>query len=68
MKTVVEIIPKVDQKEYLVNGHLVHKDRFNNWTCKVDLSTKEMAAFKRYEKKVINNPQFTKHTKATYNM
>ncbi|KVV14833.1 hypothetical protein ACRASX_11190 [Flavobacterium sp. TMP13] len=62
----VEIIPVKDHQEYTVNGHLVCKDQFNNWTCKHDLSSTEMNAFKNYEKMVINNKAFTKHAKATY--
>ncbi|MRX40381.1 hypothetical protein GJU43_13925 [Flavobacterium sp. LC2016-23] len=62
----VEIKPITDHEQYTVNGHLVHKDQFNNWTCKQDLSDKELCAFARYEKLVINNDRFKKHTKATY--
>jgi hypothetical protein len=62
----IEIKPIIDHESYEVNGHRVYKDRFNNWTCKVDLSDKEHRAFRRYEKVVINNKAFTKHTKATY--
>lgn len=62
----VEIIPIKDHEEYTINGHLVYKDQFNNWTCKQDLSDTELRAFRRYEKLVINNTAFKKHTKATY--
>lgn len=68
MKVQVTIKPIIDHIKYNVNGHTVYKDSFDNWSCKVDLSTKELAAFKRYEKNVINNPVFTKHTPATYKM
>ncbi|PXY44494.1 hypothetical protein [Flavobacterium hydrophilum] len=62
----VEIIPVKDHEEYTVNGHLVFKDHAGNWTCKHELSDKELRAFRRYEKLVINNTLFKKHTKATY--
>lgn len=54
----VEIIPITDHESYSVNGHTVYKDQFNNWSCNVDLSDKELNAFKRYEKVVINNKAF----------
>ncbi|MEO7977745.1 hypothetical protein [Flavobacterium sp.] len=63
----VEIIPVEDHKEYKVNGHLVYRDTYGNWTCKHDLSALELRMFARYEKLVINNTRFKKHTKATYN-
>lgn len=62
----VTIIPIKDHEQYEVNGHLVYKDSLNNWTCKHDLSNKELTAFKNYLKLVINNKAFKKHTKATY--
>ena len=68
MSVVVKITPIIDHKEYNLNGHKVYKDSLNNWSCKVDLSTKELAAFKRYEKQVIKNPAFTTHTVATYKL
>lgn len=63
----VEIIPITDHESYSVNGHTVYKDQFNNWSCNVDLSDKELRAFHNYEKLVINNKAFKTHTKATYN-
>lgn len=62
----VEIKPIQDNEQYEVNGHLVFKDSLGNWSCKHDLSEKELRAFKKYEKVVINNPRFKTHTKATY--
>lgn len=62
----VEIIPVTDHEQYEVNGHTVFKDGLNNWSCKVNLSEKELRAFKNYEKLVINNKAFKTHTKATY--
>jgi hypothetical protein len=64
--TAITIIPITDHEQYTINGHLVYKDQFNNWTCRVDLSPNELRAFQRYEKLVINNKAFKKHTKATY--
>ncbi|HEX8577134.1 MAG TPA: hypothetical protein VF677_12640 [Flavobacterium sp.] len=66
MKTPITIKPIIDHEQYYLNGHVVYRDTQNEWVCKTDLSTKELAAFKRYEKLVIKNPAFKKHTKATY--
>lgn len=60
------ITPIIDNESYNLNGHHVYKDTFGNWSCKEDLPDKELRAFRRYEKLVINNPAFKKHTKATY--
>ena len=62
----VTIVPVKDHEEYKVNGHLVYKDTHGNWTCKHDLSNVELNAFRNYEKAVINNPAFRKHTKSEY--
>lgn len=62
----VTIIPIADHEQYSVNGHLVHKDSSERWNSRTSLSDTELKAFKRYEKIVINNPAFKKHTKATY--
>lgn len=62
----VEIIPVVDHEQYTVDGFLVYKTYFGNWSCKTDLSQKQLAAFEIYEEKVINNKMIKKHTKATY--
>jgi hypothetical protein len=62
----VQIIPITDHEEYSVNGHLVYKNHLNNWTCKQELTSNEMSAFKNYERLVINNKAFKRHTKATY--
>lgn len=62
----VTIIPITDHEQYSVNGHLVHKDSSERWTSRTPMSDTELKAFKRYEKLVINNSRFKKHTKATY--
>ena len=62
----VTIQPIVDHETYEVNGHLVYKDTHGNWACKVDLADVELRMFRRYEKLVINNTAFKRHTKATY--
>ena len=62
----VTIKPITDHEQYEVNGHLVYKDSLGNWTCKHDLSSKELTAFRNYQKLVINNKAFKKHTRATY--
>jgi hypothetical protein len=62
----VTIVPITDHESYDVNGNIVFKDSLANWSCNIDLSDKELRAFRRYEKLVINNPAFKKHTKATY--
>jgi hypothetical protein len=66
LKIPVTINPITDHKTYEVNGHLVYRNSLGNWTCKVDLSDQELRGFRRYEKAVIKNPAFKKHTKATY--
>lgn len=66
MSVEIQIVPVIDHEQYTVDGFLVYKDQFNNWTCKTDLSDKQLRAFDRYEKNVIKNPRFKKHTKATY--
>jgi len=62
----VEIIPITDHEQYEVNGHMVYKDHLNNWSCKQDLSNKELQAFKKYEEVVIKNPRIKKHFKSIY--
>lgn len=63
----VTITPIIDRESYNLNGHTVYKDSLGNWTCKVDLSSQELTAFRNYEKAVINNKAFKKHTRATFN-
>jgi hypothetical protein len=62
----VTIEPVRDHEEYKVNGHLVYKDTRGNWACKHDLSNTELNAFRNYEKVVIKNNAFKKHTKSVY--
>lgn len=66
MSVTVTIIPLEDHQQYNVNGHTVFKDTNDNWVSRTDMSGNELRAFKRYEKLVINNKAFKKHTKATY--
>lgn len=47
--------PIVDHQKYIVNEHLVYRDRLWNWYCKDDLSNKELQAFRLYEKLIIKN-------------
>lgn len=62
----VSIIPIVDHEAYSVNGHIVKKNSSEMYHCSSPMFDAEWKAFKRYEKLVINNPRFKKHTKATY--
>ncbi|MDP5201108.1 hypothetical protein [Flavobacterium sp. DG2-3] len=62
----VKIKPITDHESYQVNEHTIVKDRLGNWNCENDLSTRERRAFLQYEKIVIKNPRFKKHTTATY--
>lgn len=62
----ITITPVTDHEEYTLNGHTIYKDHFGNWTCKVELSHKELLAFQLYRKRVIDNKAFKKHTKAVY--
>lgn len=66
MSVEIEIIPIIDHEQYTVDGLLVYKDMHNNWACQTDLTSNQMNAFKNYEKQVINNKAFKKHTKSTY--
>jgi hypothetical protein len=67
MKTGITITPITDHESYNVNGHTVYKDHNNNWISGTEMTDAELRAFRRYEKLVINNKAFKKHTKATYN-
>lgn len=62
----VTIVPITDHESYDVNGHIVHKNSSEQWQSRTVMTDTELKAFKRYEKIVINNPAFKKHTKATY--
>ena len=66
MKTEITITPIIDHESYDLNGHVIYKDSLGNWTCKEDLTAKQHQAFKNYEKLIIKNNRFKKHTKATY--
>lgn len=60
------ILPLEDHKRYSVNGHAVYKNPNGHWISATEMSSNEWEAFHRYEKLVINNKAFAKHTKATY--
>ncbi|MBP4137428.1 hypothetical protein [Flavobacterium geliluteum] len=62
----VTIQPITDHEVYTVNGKTVYKNTISEWTCNCEMTTTEKNAFKNYEKAVINNPAFKKHTKSTY--
>ncbi len=62
----ITIIPVEDHKTYSVNGHAVYKIDRGFWMSATDMTDKEWKAFHRYEKAVIKNKKFTKHTKAIY--
>lgn len=62
----ITILPLEDHKRYSVNGHAVYKNDNGHWISATHMNTKEWAAFHRYEKLVINNKAFVRHTKATY--
>lgn len=66
MSVTITIIPLEDHQQYNVNGHTVFKDTNDNWVSRTEMSDNELRAFKRYEKLVINNTAFKKHTRATY--
>lgn len=62
----ITILPLEDHKRYSVNGHAVYKNDNGHWISATAMSAKEWAAFHCYEKVVIKNKAFKKHTKATY--
>lgn len=64
-KMSVRIVPITDHKLYEVNGKEIYKEG-NNWISRVELSSQEKNAFSNYRKAVIENANFKKHTKATY--
>lgn len=61
----VRIVPVTDHELYEVNGKEIYKEG-ENWIARVELSTQEKNAFSNYRKAVIDNSNFKKHTKATY--
>ncbi|MCC9019559.1 hypothetical protein [Flavobacterium lipolyticum] len=63
---IVHIRPVKDHTKYTVNGHMVYKNEFKNWSCSIDLSATEINAFLLYEKIIINNSRIRKHINATY--
>jgi hypothetical protein len=63
----VTIIQITDHEVYTVNGKTIYKDVNENWTCNVELSTKESMAFMNYRQLIIENKDVKKHTKSTYN-
>lgn len=62
----VTILPIEDHKKYNVNGHIVYKDDKGHWQGKSEMSSNEWVAFRNYEKVVINNKAFAKHTKSIF--
>lgn len=62
----VTIKPITDHEVYEVNGKEIYKDSNGNFICREELTTQEMSAFNNYRGAVINNANFKKHTKATY--
>ncbi|MGR3790063.1 hypothetical protein ACUXZJ_11385 [Flavobacterium sp. TN-1] len=64
MSIVIE--PKTDHESYLVNGKEVYKNSYNSWIASTELTCQERKAFEIYKQKVIDNPAFKKHTKATF--
>ncbi len=60
------IKPIIDHQEYEVNGKQIYKDTQNNWFAPHEFTQQERNAFYNYKKAVIENPNFKKHTKATY--
>ncbi|MBC7607064.1 MAG: hypothetical protein H7199_08930 [Burkholderiales bacterium] len=66
MKTEITITPIIDHESYDLNGHVIYIDSLGNWSCKADLTARQHQAFRNYEKLIIKNKRFKKHTKATY--
>lgn len=62
----ITILPLEDHKRYSVNGHAVYKADSGYWASATDMTDKEWSAFRRYQKLVINNKAFTKHTKSIF--
>lgn len=62
----VEIKPITDHEVYEVNGKEIYKDGNGNFISRDELTHNERMAFNNYRKAVIDNPNFKKHTKATY--
>ncbi len=63
----VTIKPIIDHESYEVNGKEIYKDTNGNFVFRQELTTNEKTAFYNYRKAVIENKNFKKHTKATYN-
>ncbi len=57
----VKIIPLTDHKQYMTNGHLVHKYVLGNWIFLYDLSAAEHETFGNYEKLVIEDSSLKKN-------
>lgn len=62
----ITILPLEDHKRYSVNGHAVYKNDKGHYVSATDMTAKEWAAFRNYERLVIKNKAFKTHTKATY--
>lgn len=66
MSVEITVIPLEDHKSYSVNGHAVYKNLKGRYQSATYMTAREWEAFRRYEKLVINNKAFARHTKATY--
>ena len=62
----VVINPITDHEVYEVNGKEIYKDSNGNWIAREEFTQQERNAFTIYKKAVISNPNFKRHTKATY--
>jgi hypothetical protein len=49
-----------------VNGKEIYKDMNGNYVARIELTITEANAFNNYKKAIIDNPNFSKHTKAEY--
>ena len=62
----IVIIPITDHEVYEVNGKEIYKDSNGNWIAREEFTQQERNAFTNYKKTVISNPNFKRHTMATY--
>ena len=62
----ITIVPITDHEVYEVNGKEIYKDSNGNWIAREEFTQQERNTFTNYKKAVISNPNFKKHTKATY--
>ena len=62
----ITIVPITDHEVYEVNGKEIQKDSNGKWIAREEFTQQERNAFTNYKKAVISNPNFKRHTKATY--